>query len=981
METRQPTATDPPEDSAWTRPDQRAVSGVCRLFSERLGLSLRMVRAFFLLGFFFGWTLLALFGIFDHSLVEGGVADGMRGIMAVLGGALILLYPLLALFLPDRHTPRRWDFGSATGGILLLTLVGQGVGQLLGPHVDALVGTAPFAPGLSDVVLLLFFLCSGTFVFLQRRAFVAFFRAMHTGTSLVILSTVAIAIGVLVPQIDGFEDPNKRVNLERERADFEIFKREGYQNLPQRLQDGHEQYQAFRWAEGYFLYHLYHVIVPFTSDLPSGELGPSMEEGLERYGMRYGREQEKNTRKQMVAAFGGQQRIDEIGAFITRHEDALWRAFEVSTLLHLNRTYKSTWFASLLTLLGVSVFLSAYKGWRFRANRIPFAAIGAAAAVLFTLFLRASGAIRIPWAPDFLVLLVGIVGVSLVLGPGVPKSAISLQKLGFFVVHNGLLILLLGGGVSKVFTVRGILQLDLRMTEPQDTFYRFFQADKRSQMPFGVLLQDFSRRDWLTLQVDFPQEGFRARSPRHTLWEGKTLELDYVETEEGKLEPNLVIDVVELYDQAELGLVKVKESAAPSDTPMPIAEVRVEGGQGDGRALLLPLRRPSATFETEVLRDPDNAWRLAAAYGPNPTKRFPANDDRLGMLEWTVTGEGDGQPEVVDVELGQTLTIDGGYQIRVVQATSDFRMDVDTQDGSTHPRPLAEQPMNFVALWVDIIPPGEGGEVERRLLFEALNDVDIGRQESFFHSGVFLRYFQDRWSSPGPPRHLLAWEPGQEPALITEDGQRLPIELGAPLPLPGAREVTPLQLLQNADFENNLSFLASELDENGWDKDFYSRMPRGGVFDVTMDAATDQPRTERIELATTEEMNSSIWFSPNQEVVLQFQENSEMLPFEWRSVLKIFERDNAGQWFEARLGPEPSREIRVNDYLYYRGYRLFQTNADAQVPTYSGIGVVYDPGIPLVLLGMYTVIAGGAIAFLLRPMVRGWGQVPKEKTA
>jgi cytochrome c biogenesis protein ResB len=94
-----------------------------------------------------------------------------------------------------------------------------------------------------------------------------------------------------------------------------------------------------------------------------------------------------------------------------------------------------------------------------------------------------------------------------------------------------------------------------------------------------------------------------------------------------------------------------------------------------------------------------------------------------------------------------------------------------------------------------------------------------------------------------------------------------------------------------------------------------------------------------------------------------------MLPFEWRSVLSIIETDNAGQPFEVKLGTEQDREIRVNDYFKYKGYRFFQTNAIPEDPTYSGIGVVYDPGIPIVLVGMYTIIAGTVIAFLLRPVV------------
>ena len=72
------------------------------------------------------------------------------------------------------------------------------------------------------------------------------------------------------------------------------------------------------------------------------------------------------------------------------------------------------------------------------------------------------------------------------------------------------------------------------------------------------------------------------------------------------------------------------------------------------------------------------------------------------------------------------------------------------------------------------------------------------------------------------------------------------------------------------------------------------------------------------------------------------------------------------------------REIRVNDYFQHRGYRFFQTNADPSYPTYSGIGVVYDPGIPLVIFGMYTIIVGTVLAFLLWPLTRPARRTGKE---
>ena len=126
---------------------------------------------------------------------------------------------------------------------------------------------------------------------------------------------------------------------------------------------------------------------------------------------------------------------------------------------------------------------------------------------------------------------------------------------------------------------------------------------------------------------------------------------------------------------------------------------------------------------------------------------------------------------------------------------------------------------------------------------------------------------------------------------------------------------------------------------------------------------------EEALFASTQDAASDIWEPGDGRFRIRFFENREMLPFEWRSVLSVYEKDAKGNDYEVDLGSEEDREIRVNDYFTYGNYHFFQTNAIPEDPTYSGIGVVYDRGIPWVLTGMYTIIAGAVIAFLVRPAV------------
>ncbi|HBF23734.1 MAG TPA: hypothetical protein DDW23_07965, partial [Planctomycetes bacterium] len=99
-------------------------------------------------------------------------------------------------------------------------------------------------------------------------------------------------------------------------------------------------------------------------------------------------------------------------------------------------------------------------------------------------------------------------------------------------------------------------------------------------------------------------------------------------------------------------------------------------------------------------------------------------------------------------------------------------------------------------------------------------------------------------------------------------------------------------------------------------------------------------------------------------VVLVLREDRDELPIEWRSQLSILRPTSEGEVERSSVG-----QIRVNDYMKWRGFRFFQSNARPNDATYSGIGVVYDPGIPMVLTGLWLVMLGTFGVFLVRPLL------------
>ncbi len=806
---------------------------------------------------------------------------------------------------PPRPKPFRWGFVSASALIVFLICVGQAIGVMIEGFGISAATTSPPALGerfsnlaFKDWIFAAFLVSTAVYVWLQRGAVVRFFRTMHVGVSLVSLSCLAVLVGVLIPQIDGFEDPTERVTA----ANYEA------------------QYKAFAWAEAYFIYHLIH---PYGIGMPAVDLPPPVLSSLERFGGKYGTEEQGNREKQMRAAFSGNEKTKEIGALLREHEGFFRKFFDVATALHLNRTYKSHWFASLLALLGVGVFFNTFKGR--------------------------------------------------------PETWLSARNAGHFVVHIGVMVLLVGGAISKAKTDRGIIHMDLREAA-KDEYWAHGSRAKIRTMPFFVKLDRFARSDWKTLEVSFRDENFTSRPPEFTLWPGRRIELDSTPGDDGKMRPRIRLDVRAIAERAQVKSPRLWE-AERRDDPMgygPIAELAwlmpddAQHGQSDTPSRESPLvLRPRST--DNLAYDPLGKFRLASAYGEDASELFPPIEAKLGRIEIRDASRGEVEPTLQPFALGEKLSTPTGYTIDVQEATANFQLDQHGRTEIRDPRPLADQNPRNPGVWVEITPPG-GGTPERRLLLESVDWETHDQQKSFQYSGLVLKLYWERWRAPGPPRFVLHWGGARGPLLIGENGSETAASVERPLELGSNTSIVVKQLLHNAELEKTVEFLAPHVEGPHFDDDFYSPDPSGLEVQVTTEPGTPNEHVETVRLASTDRGLANLWQSSDERFYLRFYENDRAFPFEWRSVLSIYEKDADGKLYKVDAGDESEREIRVNDYFHYRGYRFFQTNAEPEFPTYSGIGVVYDPGIPVVLFGMYTIIVGTLLAFIVRPIAEAYGK-------
>jgi hypothetical protein len=783
---------------------------------------------------------------------------------------------------------------------------------------------------LRDSAYGLFVAAFAFFAWARRAQFAQFFRSMTVGVSLVALSTLAVAVGVVVPQIDPPDDPLVRVDAP---------------GVPG--SNHQEHFESFQWAVSYFLYHLDHL---YGVGLPEPELPPQALAGLDEFGRRYGFEESENRRKVMSATFSGQAKTDAILAFGTRHEELLRRAFDVCTRLHLNRIYRSFWFASLMGVLAMAIASNTFHGG--------------------------------------------------------PKRWFTRGKFGFFLVHVGMLVLLAGGGLSRLSTMRGILHLHTdgldrdgdgvfvrekgEIPPIEDGFYKsYLQGPEHLRfMPFGLSLERFARRDWPAVQIVFFEPdgspvAFTSRLPIYTLWNGRTIDLDFTENEKGELEPRLRLVAKRLYERARADEVVSRERSAAErgDAPVRpaarivvpdframIARGRPTPGEDFPRRTEFMWAATAATPDVACLTDLFGTFRLVAQRGGDPRALFPEKEGELGRVFVRAIENGREVDVVIPVRLGEFFDLPGGRRVVFQRATKDYAIDPQTGVEVPQSRPLAEQYPVRPAVFAHIV--AANGESEDRVLESGVDPIARGLTSGYTFEDLVLELEWNDWTSPGPQRHVVYFDDGVAPRLVSQSGDDRPLDLGEPLPFEGGMPVVVESVFADLVAEPKIEFLPPTERADGWHADFYARDPRGlelEVIEWPLDEARRTSTTAR--LATSGDRGASLFVPKSGRFVVEFFENRAGFPFEWRSVLRVHERDASGAWREVPRGSEREREIRVNDYFTHASYRMFQSNALDEDPEYSGIGIVYDPGIPLAMAGMWIVIAGAAFAFLVRPIL------------
>ena len=290
-----------------------------------------------------------------------------------------------------------------------------------------------------------------------------------------------------------------------------------------------------------------------------------------------------------------------------------------------------------------------------------------------------------------------------------------------------------------------------------------------------------------------------------------------------------------------------------------------------------------------------------------------------------------GPTEEIAVAPGAEVAVGGGaWRVRILAHYPDFVLDPETHQPATR----SDRPNNPTLRVA--ISPAAGGPEEKRWLFAKI--PDFGHEGDSPRAGPRLVYRHEPARSPAPREVLVVGKTGESWEL--ENGRVL---RKGPLPADGGLPGSRVRLLASA----RESFVPENRSAEWKNPAVEVEVRRGSGSGVhLLKAAHGEP----LEL-------------PDGKTLLSLETQSDDVKA-YRSRLAVLEGDRKVQ----------EKTVEVNDPLSYGGFSFYQSGYRREDPTYSGILVVKDPGLPLVWAGLILIGAGMIFVYYVRP--RLWKHAP-----
>lgn len=616
----------------------------------------------------------------------------------------------------------------------------------------------------------------------------------------------------------------------------------------------------------------------------SGNLNVPLPEDIEaqlaRDEAELGAEEAARRRKAWIFRHREEFRTRKVEAFAEAHAGVLDALEGFARATRLDDVYRSAWFFTLMVLLGMSL-LSAVR----------------------------------------------------------PRLSLRLDRGPFLATHLGFLLLMLGFGVSRFWSMRGRLPLQVGQTLTAVTPGSIGEVN--ADLGFPVKLGAFYAEARTKLAIQIDGEDGRAARNQVDARPGQSYEYSGGQYR------------IEVLDAAPYGVAAPKVvPAAPDDHAPAALEVAVVDAGETTQGWLF------ATGDRRAWLTGDGRDYAVTFHWDDPAAWMPAPRDAWGVLE---LGTAMGPAQLLPVLVGASATV-GDKTVRVAEVCSDF---------ARRGLPLAEQPRTNPAVRLEI--EGPDGATASRWSF-AWVDFDTMHQPAF--PELKLKYhFSSGDLGPERQFRIVGGEAGMRLVRFDAEGDPLAESLDDAVQLDlGSRQLSLAIHQVHAAARQELQVLplterelrAQESADGG-----HGHSHEEGLFShlsPTTHRLFHPPGPPAVRLRIFHPGGEvERWFLADTSGAAGWSDGRFHLAFgttpndvaEWRSLLVVGE----GEATERHV-------VRVNHPLSYRGWTFYQHDANPERPNYSGILAVYDPGWPLVALALLLVSFGVAGMFWVQPFLK-----------
>ena len=567
------------------------------------------------------------------------------------------------------------------------------------------------------------------------------------------------------------------------------------------------------------------------------------------------------------------------------------------------------------------------QGLRAAQDEAAAKALAASAAGLFDNLYRLANALRLTdlFAAWWFIGLFYLLAANLMVG-AVMRRKFSVRNLGFHGTHLGLVLIVLGATIGAFVGTRGMLPLNVGESDAH-----FVQRDPMASRPLGFSVrldqfetfyhEDLSIEALSSTSVSDPHRGMQPHGQR-PLRHSEKLEL-------GR---SITLTDPDSGDSWTLTMEEITEGTAlqrgfiPADAEDAPAAVLVELREaGEGAT---PFTRTWVSTADPIYVHPQNRYKLRVLRGVVRSAEQAAGCPQEGNLGSFVLEREGGDTLIAPVKVGETVS-HAGLSIHFQEVIADFRV------GGTESRDT-DFPRN-PALRARI--EGEDGHAGDFLLF---TDPRLREFTQLPWEGYDATFDYDYWCSPTGARvQLIVDETGVAAVAVeAEDVSLQTLSEGETIDLGGdAGSLSITEILPRAASETVL--------EAGQ-----------GSTALKLRVESQGETEQRWLLSNTPDGVLLLQGEDSAGFALLLADNTDRPPRDWRSHLSFLEEGEV----------QDDGVIEVNQPLNHRGYRFFQSDADARRPDYSGLQVVHDPAWPVVKTGLWLLLLGVGWCFYVQPL-------------